>query len=109
MSFRASPFLRTAPARALRVSNVPRTFSTAPQLRLKEDKERSPEQAEAAKQSQLKKQKEGKGHWHEELASNSEANVKADQDATRVGNHAQHMEELKQVGKEKSEKGELSQ
>ncbi|KAF2745167.1 hypothetical protein M011DRAFT_469875 [Sporormia fimetaria CBS 119925] len=33
---------------------------------------------EAEKQDLLKKQKEGKGHWKEELASNSESIVKAD-------------------------------
>ncbi|KAL1303427.1 hypothetical protein AAFC00_006817 [Neodothiora populina] len=36
------------------------------------------EEAEQAKQAQLKKQKEGKGEWHDELASNSESIIKAD-------------------------------
>ncbi|KAI9721969.1 MAG: hypothetical protein M1812_001927 [Candelaria pacifica] len=36
--------------------------------------------AEFHKQDQLDKQKEGKGHWKHELASNSEAAVKADRE-----------------------------
>jgi hypothetical protein len=36
---------------------------------------RSPEEAEALKQQQLKEQKEGKGQWHEGLASDSESAV----------------------------------
>ncbi|KAF2145649.1 uncharacterized protein K452DRAFT_284012 [Aplosporella prunicola CBS 121167] len=36
------------------------------------------EEAEAHKQDQLKKQKQGKGHWKDELASDSESIVKAD-------------------------------
>jgi len=33
------------------------------------------EQAEAHKQDQLQKQREGKGHWKDELASDSESIV----------------------------------
>ncbi|KAH7056910.1 hypothetical protein B0J12DRAFT_530840, partial [Macrophomina phaseolina] len=84
-----------------------RAFSAAPQLCLKEDKVRTGEEAEAVKQEQLQKQREGKGHWHEDLASNSEVNVKADREAGQIGDHGQHMEELKQMGKEKREKGDL--
>ncbi|KAI9713083.1 MAG: hypothetical protein M1820_001068 [Bogoriella megaspora] len=36
------------------------------------------EEAEAHKQDQLRKQKEGKGHWKDELASDSESIIKAD-------------------------------
>jgi len=36
------------------------------------------EQNERHKQDQLQKQKEGKGHWKPELASNSEESVAAD-------------------------------
>jgi hypothetical protein len=36
---------------------------------------RSPEEAEQLKQQQLKEQKEGKGKWHEGLASDSESAV----------------------------------
>jgi len=48
---------------------------------LKEGDRDSPdlaEQNEKHKQDQLKKQKEGKGHWKPELASNSEESVAAD-------------------------------
>ncbi|KAF2139432.1 uncharacterized protein K452DRAFT_192255, partial [Aplosporella prunicola CBS 121167] len=84
-----------------------RTLSTTPRRLLKEDADRTPEQAEAAKQSQLEKQKRGQGHWHEELASAGESSVKADQDAHKVSDHKQHMQELQRAGKEKGEKGEL--
>ena len=36
---------------------------------------RTPEEAEQLKQKQLKEQKEGKGQWHEGLASDSESAV----------------------------------
>jgi len=48
---------------------------------LKEDDRHNDDQAESNerhKQDQLKKQKEGKGHWKPELASNSEEAVAAD-------------------------------
>ncbi|OTA31381.1 hypothetical protein BTJ68_07727 [Hortaea werneckii EXF-2000] len=51
-------FLRIIPSRALQAPYVQRpatrAFSCAPQLRLKEDKEQSPEQVEKAKQEQMK-------------------------------------------------------
>ncbi|KAF4541922.1 uncharacterized protein LTHEOB_8076 [Lasiodiplodia theobromae] len=87
-----------------------RSFSAGPRLLLKEDAlhhERSGEEAEAAKQAQIQKQRDGKGHWHEELASNSEVNVKADQEAGGVADHGRHMQELQILGKEKGERGEL--
>ncbi|KAK5740792.1 hypothetical protein LTR17_004382 [Elasticomyces elasticus] len=40
------------------------------------------EEVEAHKQDQLQKQKEGKGHWKDELASDSESIVKADRNET---------------------------
>ncbi|KAI9712827.1 MAG: hypothetical protein M1820_001449 [Bogoriella megaspora] len=82
-----------------------RPFTTTRNLRLKEDKERSPESAEAAKQEQLKKQEQGKGQWHEELASAGETTVKAERE--KVDDHGEHMEELQKRGKEEREKGEL--
>ncbi|KAK8193071.1 uncharacterized protein BKA78DRAFT_294491 [Phyllosticta capitalensis] len=42
------------------------------------DQEGRAEEAEAHKQDQLRKQKQGKGHWKDELASDSESAVKAD-------------------------------
>ncbi|KAI9794403.1 MAG: hypothetical protein M1816_005472 [Peltula sp. TS41687] len=54
--------------------------SSAVRFTLKEsrDKEGIEEDIEHHKQDLLKKQEEGKGHWKEELASESESVVKAD-------------------------------
>jgi hypothetical protein len=80
-------------------------FTTSPFLRIKEDADRTPEQVEAAKQDQLREQKEGKGRWREDLASHGESNIAADKQ--NVEDHGEHMEELQKEGKEKGEKGEL--
>jgi hypothetical protein len=69
-----------------------RPFSQAQQLRLKEDANRSPEETERVKQEQLQKQKEGKGHWHEELASSSESHIAADKQ--NIDNHDEHINDL---------------
>ena len=69
-----------------------RPFSQAQQLRLKEDSTKSPEETERIKQEQIQKQKEGKGHWHEELASQSESHVAADKE--NVNDHGKHMDDL---------------
>lgn len=82
-----------------------RTFTTSPMQRIKEDANRTPEQVEAAKQDQLREQKEGKGRWREDLASHGESNIAADKQ--KVEDHGKHMEELQQEGKRKVEKGEL--
>ncbi|KAK1777901.1 hypothetical protein QBC45DRAFT_329695 [Copromyces sp. CBS 386.78] len=57
-----------------------RTIASTASLKLKESSSADPDpQAyEDHKQDSLRKQKEGKGHWKPELASNSEENVKAD-------------------------------
>jgi len=58
-----------------------RTFTTSRVVMLKESDRHNPEQAsdnEKHKQDQLQKQKEGKGHWKPELASDSEEAVTAD-------------------------------
>ncbi|KAK3493231.1 hypothetical protein B0T13DRAFT_513480 [Neurospora crassa] len=57
-----------------------RTIASTASLKLKESSNTDPDpQAyEKHKQESLKKQKEGKGQWKPELASNSEENVKAD-------------------------------
>ncbi|RMZ28332.1 hypothetical protein D0859_07599 [Hortaea werneckii] len=76
-----------SPTTPLRVSETPartvavwlrstRAFSCAPQLRLKEDKEQSPEQVEKAKQEQMK----GNKNARDELTSSSEAAVHADKE-----------------------------
>ncbi|EON68589.1 hypothetical protein W97_07847 [Coniosporium apollinis CBS 100218] len=105
------PFLRLPRAfspRVLRITPSFRptpAFSTSARLRLKEDKERSPEEVEAAKQKQLKKQEEGKGEWHEELASSSESGIAADRQ--EVQDHDEHMEDLQKETAKKGEKGDL--
>ncbi|TKA67010.1 hypothetical protein B0A55_08195 [Friedmanniomyces simplex] len=50
------------------------------------------EEAEAHKQDQLQKQREGKGHWKDELASDSESIVKADRN--EMGSAKDNIEEL---------------
>jgi len=70
------------------------TFSTSSRLSIKEDGNRSPEELEAKKNEQIQKQKDGKGHWHEELASAGEASIAADKDAHKVDDHDSHMEDL---------------
>ncbi|KAF2438057.1 hypothetical protein P171DRAFT_437145, partial [Karstenula rhodostoma CBS 690.94] len=79
-----------------------RTFSTTPRAFLNEVGNRSGEQLEQKKQEQLKKQEKGEGHWHEELASQSEAKMAADKE--HVEDHDKHMGETAKKG----EKGELS-
>jgi len=70
---------------------------------LKEDDRHTEDQAEnneKHKQDNLKKQKEGKGHWKPELASNSEEAVAADRQA---GDHT--LDELqKKTAKHAEEK-----
>lgn len=68
------------------------TISTTSRLRIKEDADRSPEDIEKKKNEQIQKQKEGKGHWHEELASAGESNIAADKE--KVHDHGEHMEDL---------------
>ncbi|KAM0713161.1 hypothetical protein Q7P35_000613 [Cladosporium inversicolor] len=78
-SIRISPFALRAPvSRSIGASrtfcaSVPRTIGKESELN-----SRTPEEAEQLKQQQLKEQKEGKGKWHEGLASDSESAVKAD-------------------------------
>lgn len=78
-----------------------RTFTSAPQLRLKEDHARSPEETDRVKHEQIQKQKEGKGHWHEELASQSESHVAADRE--QVGDHKQHLSDLQKETAQKTQ------
>lgn len=58
-----------------------RPFSTAQRLRLKEDKERSAEEADSAVRQQQKKAEQGKGEWHEDVASQSESHIAAEKDS----------------------------
>jgi len=68
------------------------TISTSSRLSIKEDASRTPEELDAKKHEQIQKQKDGKGHWHEDLASAGESNIKADKE--KVHDHDQHMEDL---------------
>lgn len=79
-----------------------RSFTLSPRLGLKEDKERSPEEANALKEEQRKKAEKGKGEWHEGLASQSESHVAAERE--NVNDHDQHMKELQQEGAKEAEK-----
>lgn len=97
---RASPLRRTFLA-STRI-NASRPFSVQSCRLIKEDANRSPEEVEKLKQEQLKKQKDGEGHWHEELASAGEAAVKND-DHT-IEDHDSHMEDLQKETAEKHEK-----
>jgi hypothetical protein len=96
--------LRTLRQPSPRITSL-RTFTTTPTFRIKEDAQRTPEQVENAKQEQLREQEKGQGRWREDLASHGESNIAADKQ--QVDDHGEHMKELQQQGKEKSEKGEL--
>ncbi|KAG9624018.1 hypothetical protein KCU95_g14524, partial [Aureobasidium melanogenum] len=69
-------------ARRAFVSAPIRSFQTAPVLRVGKEStlhnEGRAEEADKIKNEQIEKQKQGKGHWHEEIASDSESIVKAD-------------------------------
>lgn len=97
-------FLSRQPARSRRLQSLPqRPFASAARLRLKEDKERSPEEVDRVKEEQRRKAAQGRGEWHEELASQSESHVAADREA--VKDHDKHMEELqKQTANETQKK-----
>ncbi|KAF2172819.1 hypothetical protein M409DRAFT_49345 [Zasmidium cellare ATCC 36951] len=85
------PILRVASRQPSRLIRFPlpatRPLSSTRQLRLKEDKNQSPEQIEQAKQEQLKS-----GKKKEELESQSESVVGADRE--EVKDHDQHIEQL---------------
>ena len=103
------PFRVPAVGFAPRISTVTRrTFATTPRTLLNEVGNRSGEELEQKKQEQLKKQEKGEGHWHEELASQSEAKIAADKESAQVKDHDKHMRELQQETAKKGEKGELS-
>ncbi|KAI9666131.1 MAG: hypothetical protein M1821_004066 [Bathelium mastoideum] len=102
------PFPRLPFPRPRHLLTLPhRTFTSAPLLRIKEDKAHDPDHLESVKQSQIKKQEQGKGHWHEELASAGESGVKADREREQVDDHDQHIEELQEHTKGKAEKGQI--
>jgi hypothetical protein len=82
-----------------------RAFHTTPRFLIKEDANRTPSELEAAKQEQLKEQKEGKGRWREDLASQGESNIAADKES--VQDHGEHMKELQDEGKKMGEQGKV--
>ena len=90
-----------APTRSF-TSTINRPFSSQTTLRLKEDGDRSAEELDAKKHEQIQKQKDGKGHWHEELASAGESNIAADKE--KVHDHDEHMEDLQKETAGKHEK-----
>lgn len=94
-------FTRIARPMALRTAQPIRSFSVARPLRLKEDKDRSPEELDRIKHEQIDKQKKGEGHWHEELASSSESHVAADRE--KIDNHDEHMEDLQKEGAQQTQ------
>ncbi|KAI9761025.1 MAG: hypothetical protein M4579_001288, partial [Chaenotheca gracillima] len=61
------------------------------------------EEIDHHKNDQLRKQKDGKGHWKDELASESESAVKADRHE-HPGGASKDIEELQQRTKESSER-----
>ena len=88
------PFLRIVPRQP---ATFARPFSGARQLRLKEDAERSPEEAEKAKQNADKDSEARRG-----VSSKSEEVVGADQE--KVKDHDKHMDDLqKQTANESQE------
>lgn len=98
---RSSPLRRTVYSATL----TARPFSAQARLSLKEDHVKDDAKAEELdriKHEQIEKQKQGKGHWHEELASSGEANVKADKHD--INDHDSHMEDLQKQTAEKHEK-----
>ncbi|KAG9228400.1 hypothetical protein BJ875DRAFT_477543 [Amylocarpus encephaloides] len=75
-------FLPRTPRFAAQYAAVPsRSFTVSGARFLKESDRHNPDQAaenEKHKQDQLRKQKEGKGHWKPELASDSEEAIQAE-------------------------------
>ena len=106
---RFTPLLRTPrPSRTLiqpQLCTLTRSLHTTQPLSLKEDADRHPSEVEQKKQEQIDKQKRGEGHWHEELASSGESNVKADRE--EVQDHDEHIEDLQRDTERKGQKGEL--
>lgn len=82
-----------------------RSFTIASRLSLKEDANRTGDELEAKKQEQLDKQKRGEGHWHEELASAGESNVKADRE--HVEDTDEHIEDLQNKTEDAANKGKV--
>ncbi|KAK5112628.1 hypothetical protein LTR62_003943 [Meristemomyces frigidus] len=82
----------------LRTIGAVRSFQTSRALAASKEstlnQEGRAEEAEAHKQDQLQKQKEGKGHWKDELASDSESIIKADRN--EAGSTSDDIKKLQQ-------------
>ncbi|KAJ5106745.1 hypothetical protein N7456_003420 [Penicillium angulare] len=101
------PSLRVSSRHLVRSSYaIPATssFHTTAARGLKENdtnRDDLPEHYENQKNQQVKKAKEGTAKWHEGLASNSEADVKADRGDLDTESHDfKHMQEQVKKGKE---------
>ncbi|KAI7160847.1 hypothetical protein KC343_g13922 [Hortaea werneckii] len=99
-----------APAAYRATATTTRTFGTSRALAAGKEsalhQEGRAEEAEREKQEQLKEQREGKGHWKDELASDSESIVKADRNDmknTKATISELQKEAAKQAEKEKKE------
>jgi hypothetical protein len=97
--------LRPRTQLAQRARTPLRNLYTTPVRCIKEDGNRSPQELEDKKEEQVDKQRRGEGHWHEDLASKGESDIKADKED--VDNHDEHMEDLQDQTAKKSEKGDL--
>lgn len=107
MPFRLPSSLRTSVPRLstpIRQTHY-RFFTIINRLSIKEDANRTGEELEAKKQEQLDKQKRGEGHWHEELASAGESNIKADKE--KVEDHDEHIEDLQKQTQDAANKGKV--
>lgn len=94
---------RIAPPHLCSAPRTPgRPFTAGSRWRLKEDKERSPEEAERVKEEQRRKAEAGQGEWHESLASQSESHVGADREHVR--DHDAHMSELQRETADETQK-----
>ncbi|KAJ5980732.1 hypothetical protein N7481_008030 [Penicillium waksmanii] len=96
---------RQIPRSLLTRSTAASIHTSTPRFSLKEsDKNRDdlPNIYEAQKVSQLKRVKEGKGKWEPELASNSEADVKADRGEVEYDKAFQDLQEKEKARKAKA-------
>lgn len=107
MAFRLPSSLRTSVPRLSTPTRRTqyRPFTIATRLSIKEDANRTGEELEAKKQEQLDKQKRGEGHWHEELASAGESNIKADKE--HVEDHDEHIGDLQKQTEDAANKGKV--
>ncbi|KAJ5397980.1 methyltransferase domain family protein [Penicillium cosmopolitanum] len=96
---------RQIPRSLLIRSTAASIHTSAPRFSLKEsDKNRDdlPNIYETQKVSQVKRAKEGKGKWEPELASNSEADVKADRGEVEHDKVFQEWQEKEKARKAKA-------